>query len=383
MAQAPLSPGPAAVGGADAYGELGLRARVKRTVLGVARRAGVGALARRANGRRLLVVCYHGVRADAAADRHWLLVPQRAFARQIEYLAAHYRCLALDDAFAELQEGRLQRPTVCVTFDDGYLNNRTEALPVLERFRVPAVVYLPSGLIDRGELPWPTRLELAFRDTPARTVDLSRLGLGVQQLATAADRGRAGRAAVLALKQLSDDAATERLAELRALLGESTTARGPSWQMMTWDDVRAVGRGGLVRFGAHTVEHRILSRLGDADVEREIGDSVRAVGAATTALSRTFAYPNGRAIDFDARAQAAARRAGCIAAVSTIEGLNDAAVDSYALRRLSVGQHMALDEFALRAAGASPAAPTPLALSGPPPRPAAARAPAPGAGASP
>jgi peptidoglycan/xylan/chitin deacetylase (PgdA/CDA1 family) len=372
-----------AAAGPDAYGQLGLRARVKRTVLGVARRAGVGALARRANGRRLLVVCYHGVRADAAADRHWLLVPQRAFARQIEYLAACYRCLPLDEAFGELQEGRLQGPTACVTFDDGYLNNRTEALPVLERFRVPAVVYLPSGLIDRGELPWPTRLELAFRDTPAGTVDLSRLGLGAQRLGTAADRARVGREAVLALKQLSDDAATERLDELRALLGESTTARGPSWQMMTWHDVRAVGRGGLVTFGAHTVEHRILSRLGDADVEREIGDSVRAVGAATSALSRTFAYPNGRVIDFDARAQGAARRAGCIAAVSTIEGLNDAAVDSYALRRLSVGQHMALDEFALRAAGALPAAPTPLALSGPPPRPAAARAPAPGAGASP
>jgi peptidoglycan/xylan/chitin deacetylase (PgdA/CDA1 family) len=367
---------------ASAYGQLGLRGRVKRVALAAVRRAGAGALARRANAHRLLVVCYHGVRADDAPDRHWLLLPRREFARQIEFLAASYRCLSLDDGVAELQAGALRAPTACVTFDDGYLNNRTEALPVLERYRVPAVVYLPTALIDRGELPWATRLELGFRDTPRTTVDLSRLGLGVERLDTDADRARVGRAAVLALKQLPDDAASERLDELARTIGESSTARGPSWRMMTWEDVRAVGRGGLVTFGGHTVEHRMLSRLTDAQVEREIVDSVGRVGAATTAVSRTFAYPTGRAIDFDGRAQAAARRAGCVAAVSTIEGLNDAGVDPYALRRLSVGQHMAVDEFALRAANVLPPAPTPLALSGPPPAPTAAPAPAPGARAS-
>lgn len=336
------------------YGRLGARGRVKRAAMAAARGLGVDALARRANARRLLVVCYHGVRDDDAPDRHWLLVPRREFDRQIRYLTERYRCVSLDEGVAELRAGRLRAPTACVTFDDGYLNNRTVALPVLERYRVPAVVYLPTALIDRGELPWPTRLELAFRDTSAAAVDLESLGLGRPRLTGEAARAATGRAAVLALKRLPDAVAAARTRELLAALGESATARGASWRMMTWDDVHAVARGGLVTFGAHTVEHRMLSRLTDADVEREIADSVRAVAAATTALSGTFAYPNGRPIDFDARAQAAVRRAGCVAAVSTIEGLNDGDVDPYALRRLSVGQHMSLGEFALRAAGAVP-----------------------------
>jgi peptidoglycan/xylan/chitin deacetylase (PgdA/CDA1 family) len=329
---------------------------VKRAVLAAARRLGVGAVARRANRGRLLVVCYHGVRADDAPDRHWLLLPQREFASQIRYLADHYRCLSLDDGVAALRGGGLREPTACVTFDDGYLNNRALALPVLERHRVPAVIYLPSALIDRGEPPWTTRLELAFRDTAAERVDLGALGLGVRALGDDGERARAGRETVLALKRLPDHDAARRFDALLATLGESATARGDSWRMMSWDDVRAVGRTGLVTFGAHTVEHRMLSRLGDAEVAREVADSVRAVAAATAAVSRTFAYPNGRPMDFDARAQDAVRRAGCVAAVSTVEGLNDAAVDPYALRRLSVGQHMSLDEFALRAAGAVPPA---------------------------
>ena len=347
------------------YGRLSVRGRVKRTVLAAARRAGVAALGRRTNAGRLLVVCYHGVRADDDPERHWLLLAQSEFARQIEFLAANYRCLSLDDGFAELQAGTLRAPTVCVTIDDGYLNSRTHALPVLQRHRVPAVIYLPSALIDRGELPWLVRLELAFRDTQATAVDLSRLGLGRAVLASDADRDRVGRDVVLALKELPDAAAAEWEDEITRTLGQPRSALAAPWRIMTWDDVRDVGRSGLVTFGGHTVEHRLLSRLDDAGVEREIIDSVRAVSAATTAVSRTFAYPVGRPIDFDARAQAAARRAGCVAAVSTIEGLNDGAVDPYALRRLSVGQHMALDEFALRAAGVLPAPPTPNAVTGP------------------
>jgi hypothetical protein len=71
---------------------------------------GIPHLARWAQRGGLLVVCYHGVRRDDAPRRHWLLLPESAFERQIAYLAAHYDCLPIDVALERLYRGALARP---------------------------------------------------------------------------------------------------------------------------------------------------------------------------------------------------------------------------------------------------------------------------------
>ena len=48
-----------------------------------------------------------------------------------------------------------------VTFDDGYQSVRTVALPVLEKYRVPAAVFLTTGPIARRELFWYDALAVA------------------------------------------------------------------------------------------------------------------------------------------------------------------------------------------------------------------------------
>ena len=104
-------------------------------------------LLRRARRRQLLVVCYHGLRADEASARHWLLLPTSAFEEQIAFVARHYDCLPVDEALERLRAGRLTRPTACVTFDDGYTNNLTLGLPVL-RVRGPYFVILTFGVAE-------------------------------------------------------------------------------------------------------------------------------------------------------------------------------------------------------------------------------------------
>ena len=85
------------------------------------------------------------------------------------------------------------------------------------------------------------------------------------------------------------------------------------------------------------MHHEIVSRLPDELVSREIGDSVAKVAVECAHPSRGFAYPNGRTIDFDARAEAAVESAGCEFALSTITGFNAMTSPRFALRRLSIG----------------------------------------------
>ncbi len=323
---------------------------LRRILESAASRAGAHYVGRRGNRRRLLIVCYHGV-ARAGDPRHWLLMPAGVFDGQLAHLARHYRVLRIDDALAELRGNGLQQPTACITFDDGYHNNITEALPLLARHRLPATIYLATGLIGTDRLLWTTELDLAVQQTTAPHVEVPGI-LPRTQVPLRSDQRD------IWLEQLKErmkslPAGQRRVAHavLLTTLGPIPPASGWPFRMMGWDDVNAGADSGWLTFGAHTVSHELVGRLDDPELETEITGSVEEVGRRTDRITRTFAYPNGRAVDFDARAADVLRAAGCTAAVSTIEGLNDPDTDPFALRRITLGDAVGPDEFRLRAAG--------------------------------
>ncbi len=89
-----------------------------------------------ASGSRILV--YHSVgRRD-----HEMNVRPEDFREQMAWLAEYCTPISLRDAM----DGR---SGVAITFDDGYLDNLTEAAPVLNEFGIPATVYVVAGRLGR------------------------------------------------------------------------------------------------------------------------------------------------------------------------------------------------------------------------------------------
>ena len=89
-----------------------------------------GDVERAARGGPFLV--YHTV-ADAERDPFGITVAPADFDGQMEVLARRFNVLPLEQLGAGLQRGRLPDRAVVVTFDDGYANNLTAALPSLTR----------------------------------------------------------------------------------------------------------------------------------------------------------------------------------------------------------------------------------------------------------
>lgn len=93
---------------------------------------------RAASGATLLI--YHRV---GGGTRDELDLPTEAFARQLDLLAAH-RVLSLDDAVRCLEEGD-SRPSVVLTFDDGFDDVYHHAWPLLRERRVPFTIYVATA----------------------------------------------------------------------------------------------------------------------------------------------------------------------------------------------------------------------------------------------
>jgi peptidoglycan/xylan/chitin deacetylase (PgdA/CDA1 family) len=97
------------------------------------------------------ILFYHRV-----ADEHpngWTM-STRSFARQIHWLRSRFEIVGLSEAQARIASGRNQRPTVCITFDDGYSDNCRCAIPLLLKHQIPFTYFVSTNQVLRGE-PFP------------------------------------------------------------------------------------------------------------------------------------------------------------------------------------------------------------------------------------
>lgn len=274
-----------------------------RTALSLAGSSGAGA--------RLTIFIFHRVLAEPdpmAPDEP----DARRFAQELAWIADWFNVLSLEEVVNRLQSGALPPRAAAITFDDGYADNVTVALPLLQQAGLTATFFIATGYLDGGRM-WNDTITESVRACGGAELDLSEVGLGCWPLATPSMRHAAARAITLAIKR----EAPSRRAELTARVAERSSVRLPDDLMMTSAQLRSLADAGMA-IGAHTVSHPILRALDDAAALREITDSKSWLESLIGRPVALFAYPNGvPGEDYDARHVQMVRRAGFKAACAT------------------------------------------------------------------
>ena len=283
--------------------------------------------ATRAN--RLMILIYHRVhpRPDPMFPGE---VDAGRFSEQMGMLARYCRPLPLAEAVAGLKAGRLPPRAVCVTFDDGYADNATQALPILVRHGVPATFFVAPGFLDGGRM-WNDSIIETVRRAPAGPLALQEFGLDTVTLADDAARGVvAGRI----LKSIKHRPFEERQ-RLVSRFCDRVGRRLPDDLMMTSSQVREMANAGM-EIGAHTMTHPILRTLPDESARSEIARSRQALEGIVGQPVRLFAYPNGRpGEDYTRRDRDVVESLGFDAAMSTTWGAASRDSDFYQLPRFT------------------------------------------------
>jgi peptidoglycan/xylan/chitin deacetylase (PgdA/CDA1 family) len=93
------------------------------------------------------VLMYH--RVFPRADYDQLTVTPERFAEQMQWLSQHFEVVSLSDAVSGLGQGN-GRQRVAITFDDGYRDNLQHALPVLQRLRLPATIFITTSFCSQA-----------------------------------------------------------------------------------------------------------------------------------------------------------------------------------------------------------------------------------------
>ncbi len=98
----------------------------------------------------MTVLNYHSVRNNGELP---LSVAVRSFRWQMQHIANKgYRCVSLEEGF--YKENEKDRRTIPLTFDDGYLDNYTEAFPILLELGFTATFFVTAEFIEHRMIPW-------------------------------------------------------------------------------------------------------------------------------------------------------------------------------------------------------------------------------------
>jgi peptidoglycan/xylan/chitin deacetylase (PgdA/CDA1 family) len=269
------------------------------------------------------VLCFHNVLSPAAkseAIESSLHVPAEEFAGLIDWLADHYDVIPLSTAAASPDLCRGRRPSLALTFDDAYRGVLRNALPLLRQRGLPATIFAVSGS--------------RFPDTGFWWDDT-----GVARLMTPEVRRRC----------LADEHGDgERI--LGALHLASAPPTDADRLPARWTEL-AVALGPDIELGAHSVTHRALPFLSDAELARELTECRATIAAQVGTEPRYFAYPYGL---WDRRVRVAARAAGYAAAFTLEPGVCTQRLDPWALPRTNIPSGISLAAFEAWTAGFAP-----------------------------
>lgn len=253
------------------------------------------------------------------------------FDRLMRFLARNFCVLPLADAVERLSTGRLPRRACCITFDDGYADNLTNALPVLQRHRLPATVFVATGYLDGGRMFNDAVID-AIALTRKTSLDLSEVELGSHRL----DDVAAKQAAISAiLGKIKFRAPEIRDAQIGRILDLAECDPLPNDIMLTSEQLLELSNRG-VEIGGHTVAHTILTTLDDARALEEMLNGKQQIESITGRPVSSFAYPNGKpGRDYAQRHVELARRAGFARAVTTASGVGRYGGDVFQLPRFT------------------------------------------------
>ena len=89
------------------------------------------------------VLVYHSISAPAEPMLGDIDISPTRFAKQLQWLARTGKVVGLEDTL-----GRMTSRKIAITFDDGYRDNLTVALPLLEKFNLPMTLFVVAGFVD-------------------------------------------------------------------------------------------------------------------------------------------------------------------------------------------------------------------------------------------
>jgi peptidoglycan/xylan/chitin deacetylase (PgdA/CDA1 family) len=243
---------------------------------------------RNARGARILI--YHGICRRNPTRFNTIFVSAKTFESHLRFYRKYFNVISLDDYFS----GRFRndRFNICITFDDGFANNLTDALPLLEKYDMPAGFFVTAIREAGYDILWNDFVgilsrygpaEIIFQEEPFRKNRFSRY-ISLKSGVSLQDMLRSG----------GFDKKAALISSFSSLLDHSGNKEDePFWLQLTTDQIRELAACSKVTIGSHGYYHNDLSKIPAAEADRELRQSKTYLEKITGKEIKALAFPYG------------------------------------------------------------------------------------------
>lgn len=240
------------------------------------------------------IIVYHSIAEKF--DPFFPSVTTSNFKHQLDFLRHRYDIVPLGPfiescTVSASRPSRNHRPPVAITFDDGLHDFITCAYPLLQHYRVPLTLFLPTVHIDNQQPLWPDLLAYAVKTTRVGTLTYNGLHLAVN---SRADRLHTSKYLSAQLKRIPADECERTVDEIIHQLEVEPANFIKQKRMLNWDEVRTLDPH-RVEIGSHGANHRVLTQVTHDGLISELLTSKLTLERHLNRPVRGIAYPNGYA----------------------------------------------------------------------------------------
>jgi len=291
---------------------------MERSFLYIGRKLYKGKLVKSWRGQAA-VLCYHQVLPDLSC------LPQSSpflghavstdrFEEQIRFLSENYDVVSLDN-LSEKVSVKGDEFVVAVTFDDGYKDNLMYALPILEKYNVPATIFVTTMYPEGNTWVWWMEL---WETLEKRTSFRAEIFKDQKEWRFRNNEDRARCYSFLRSELLKLDH-SNRVKFMEEITGVKSRPQYPN-NTLTWDEIKSLDRHRLINIGAHTHSHANLSVLSHDAAKEEILLSKEKLEQELKCSIKHFAYPFGGRKEAGQREREIARNIGFETGWTSIPG---------------------------------------------------------------
>ncbi len=237
-------------------------------------------------GERILV--YHGIDREGETKYNSRFISKVFFEEFIKYITTHYNVISLDDFYQK----KFKKDTlnIAITFDDGYLNNYTYAVPILEKYKVPACFYITT-IHEKAPYLWADFLDLVSYHTEKQAIIFERNLYKKNAKKEFIWNG-------ISMKNVAKALPYEVLKLIYEVFEDDWKALPPKdieeyWKLMNAEQIKEIADHPLFTIGAHGETHASLVDIPLEAAKREILTSKQQLETICNQPITEFAFPFG------------------------------------------------------------------------------------------
>ena len=209
------------------------------------------------------------------------------FENQIKMLKSKYKIYSMDKFVDNLKKEKNEF-MLTITFDDGYKDNLLYALPILEKFEVPALIYITTNFLEQNVNLWWHELMETIQNRSAINFNYEK-----QNFDFILKNQKQKFSTYNNLRKIFLKLKIDKQIELLEKITGTKKRKNYSKICLNKKEVKILDNHTLITIGSHTHNHLNLKILSNEEIQYEINKSLEILEDLLNHKIKHFCYPYG------------------------------------------------------------------------------------------